>query len=96
MYIRVTRFEDKPDKIKEAQALAEELLPEIKKIPGLKEFINAQRDDGKGVTIAVYASKHDADAAAPKAQAFWRQFTEMWASAPVSEEYEVRIREVMC
>ena len=64
-------------------------------IPGLKEFINAQSDDGKGITIAVYASKTEAEAALPKARGFWGQFADMWASPPVSEEYEVRIHEVV-
>ena len=68
MYIRVTRFEDKVDKIDEAQALAWRLIPEIRQISGLKEFINAQRDDGSGITIAVYAGQADAEAALPKAK----------------------------
>lgn len=95
MYIRVTRFEDKAENIKEARALAQKLVPEIKQIPGLKEFINAQHDDGKGITIAVYASQADAEAALPKANELWSRFADMWASPPVTEEYEVRIHEVI-
>ncbi len=95
MYIRVTRFEDKVDKIDEARALAWRLIPEIRQISGLKEFINAQRDDGSGVTIAVYASQADAEAAGPKAKELWSRFSNVWASPPVTEEYEVRIHEVI-
>ncbi len=95
MYIRVTRFEDKVDKIDEARALAWRLIPEIRQISGLKEFINAQRDDGSGVTIAVYASQADAEAAGLKAKELWSRFSNVWASPPVTEEYEVRIHEVI-
>ena len=95
MYIRVTRFEDKVDKIDEAQALAWRLIPEIRQISGLKEFINAQRDDGSGITIAVYAGQADAEAALPKAKELWSRFSDVWASPPVTEEYEVLIHEVI-
>ncbi len=95
MYVRVTRFANKPDKIDEAQALAQKLLPDIKSIPGLKVFINAQRDDGKGVTIALYSSKEAADAAHPKAKDLWSRFGDLWLTPPDSEDYKVRMLEVI-
>ncbi len=95
MYVRVTRFENKPEKIEDARALSQRLVPEIRQIPGLKEFINAEHGDGKGITIALYGSKAEADAALPRAKQFWGQFKDMWASPPVTEEYEVGIYEVI-
>jgi len=38
MHARITRYELKPDKLAEAQAVIDEIRPQIMRIPGLKEY----------------------------------------------------------
>jgi hypothetical protein len=94
MYARVTTYTCKPDNVDEGIGVAEGLLPQIKALPGLKEFICTGRfDDGKCVVVALYDSKANAEAADEKVRELWRHFEHVLASAPEPEAYTVFIHE---
>ena len=95
MHARITRVQVAVDKIEEARGRIADLLPEIKSIPGLKEFINVIKDDGGSVVIALYNSKADLDAASPRVQKIWGGLADLFSSAPEAEEYEVENREII-
>ncbi len=95
MHARITRFQVAAGKIEETRARVKDLLPEIKSVPGLKEFVNVLRDDGGGVVIALYNSKADLDASTPRVKEIWGGLAELLATAPEAEEYEVENREII-
>ena len=95
MHARITRVQVAVDKIEEARAKVAGLLPEIRSIPGLKEFINVVNDDGGGVTIALYNSKEELEAATPRVSEILSGLAGLFTSAPTSEAYEVDTHEVI-
>ena len=95
MHARITRVQIAAGKIEEARARVKDLLPEIKSVPGLKEFVNVLRDDGGGVVIALYNSKADLDASTPRVKEIWGGLADLLSAAPDSEEYEVENRELI-
>ncbi len=95
MHARITRVQVAVDKIEEARARVAGLVPEIRSIPGLKEFINVIRDDGGGVVIALYNSKEELDAATPRVSEIMSGMAGLFSSPPTSEAYEVDSHEII-
>jgi quinol monooxygenase YgiN len=87
MYARVTHYEVRPDKVKEAQGLFREAHAIVRKVPGLKSFTNVMREDGKGLILALYENKAAAGAAAPQVREYWMRFTAVLAAPPMLEDY---------
>lgn len=90
MHARITRFELKADRLVEANAVIEQIRPQILQIPGLKEYISFRSYDGtKGTTITIYESKAHAEASMQKALQIWLKLAEFLAATPESEGYEL-------
>lgn len=90
MYARVSRYQMKSGSFEEAQRMVESMRPQIKAIPGIRDWLNVGRaDDGKGVVIALYDSKEAAEAALEAAGTIWAQFADHLAEQPEIEGYDV-------
>ena len=87
MYARVTHYEVRPEKIKEAHDLFQEAQAIVRKASGLKSFTNVMREDGKGLILALYENKAAAGAAAPLVREYWMRFTSVLAAPPMLEDY---------
>jgi len=92
MYAKATRYAIKPGMIEEAQELSRHLLPAAAIIPGLKELLNLQRDDGKGILIEIYENADEAARAEPAVRHVWDQFRHLYSEATISDGYDVRGR----
>lgn len=91
MYARITTFRCKPDKMKDAIALAEEMKSEIMGIPGLKHWFDTGNDDGSCAVVAIYESREAAEAASATAKEIFGRFAECLDSEPQPQGYEVLV-----
>ena len=90
MHARITRYELKPDRLEEANAIIEQIRPQILQIPGLKEYLSFRSFDGtRGTAITIYESRAHAEASMQKALQLWVKLTEFLVSTPESEGYEL-------
>jgi quinol monooxygenase YgiN len=88
MYVRVTSFKVDPARLQELSAKVAEMAPRAKALPGIIDVYAAWRADGQGAVVAVYNSKADADAAAPKIQAIWGTLASLLQGAPATDAYD--------
>jgi hypothetical protein len=88
MYARVTTMTVDPARLGEFPAKLKELGPASKAIPGIVDVYFAWRGDGRAAVTAIYASKADADAAAPKIQAIWGALAPLLKGPPSAEAYD--------
>ena len=94
MHARVTTYSCKEGTVEEGISVANSLVPQIRAIPGLKEFLCVGRmDDGKCVIVAIYDSEQNAEAAKPIVEKLWGSFDHVLASGPDPEEYSVFIHQ---
>jgi quinol monooxygenase YgiN len=65
MFVRLVRFTLSPGKQQVAKAIADDLIPDIKKQPGcISAVCFGGRDDGAGGLCVIWDSQEHADAAA--------------------------------
>ena len=88
MYVRVTAFKVDPSRLPELSAKVDEMRPLAKALPGMIDAYAAWRGDGQGVVVAVYQSKHAADAAVARIQAIWGSLAGLVNGAPRTDAYE--------
>ncbi len=93
MFARITKYKMNPDRMDEATALVEQLLPEIMAMPGVLNFINVANDDGSGYVISVNESQEASDTNAEKVQAIWAKFADFLTEPPTAEGYNVLYNE---
>ena len=92
MYARVSTYKMKVEAFDEAQAMIQEIGPQIAALPGLRDFKNVGRgSDGSGVVIAIYDDQAAAEAAAAAAGEIWAQFANHLVSPPEIEGYDMVI-----
>ncbi len=90
MYARVSRYRMKSDSFDEAWQMVEAMRPQIKALPGLRDWLNLGRaEDGTGVVIALYDDRAAAEAALPSALEIWARFSDHLADDPETEGYDV-------
>jgi hypothetical protein len=89
MYARVTSFKVVGSRLGEVPAKLKEMASAAKALPGIVDVYVAWRADGRGVVTAVYNSKGDADAAAPKIQSLWAALGSLLEGAPSTEAYDM-------
>lgn len=77
MHARVTHYRAKADRLEEAIAARDEMLPEIERIQGLIRYISLWNEDGTGAVIAVYESAAAAEASAAIAKDMWSRFADL-------------------
>ena len=88
MYARITRYKCDPARLEEMTGKIDEVKAQVKQVPGLVTIYSAWRDDGDGVTVAVYESQADAEAAMPTVQAVWAGLSSLLIEPPSAEAYE--------
>lgn len=88
MFARITHYTFNTDKTDEMVARMEEIKPRVKAVAGAKSVQTCWRDDGTGVTIAIYESQAAADAAVPQVQKIWGELAEFLTSPPKMEGYQ--------
>ncbi|MDP9236670.1 MAG: hypothetical protein M3P30_04590 [Chloroflexota bacterium] len=92
MYARLVRFSLGPGKRAVAQALADDLAPQIAAMPGCKGVtVFADDSDGESGLFVLWASQADANAAAPQIRP---KLDEMLA-AHVQGSPDIRLFEVL-
>jgi quinol monooxygenase YgiN len=97
MYGRVTTFQVQPEKMDEANQIANDsIIPAIRQQAGLKSFIALQdRSSGKSMLVSVFET--EADAKSGLSGGFVQQqvakIAPMLAGTPTTEFYEVFIQE---
>ena len=93
MYARITKYRMKPESLNDATALVEELMPEIKALPGVLQFINVCNDDGNGYIVSIVDSQANSDANQERVRAIWSRFADYLAEMPTPEGYNVLFNE---
>ena len=92
MYARVSTYQMKVETFGEAQAMIEEIKPQIAALPGLRDFKNVGRgSDGTGVVFAIYDDQAAAEAAAVAAKEIWAKFADHLVGPPETEGYDMVI-----
>jgi quinol monooxygenase YgiN len=93
MFARVTKYRMKPECLDDATALTEKLMPKIKALPGLLQFINVCNDDGNGYIVSIVDNQENSNANQEHVQAIWAEFADYLAEAPTPEGYNVLFNE---
>lgn len=88
MYARVTTYQCDPARLDEMGDRIEELKAQVKAVAGLVAVYTAWRDDGNGVTTAIYESQAAAEAAVPQVQAIWADLADFLTGPPNAEGYD--------
>ena len=92
MYARVSRYKMKVETFDEAQAMIQEIGPQIAALPGLRDFKNVGRgSDGSGVVFAIYDDQAAAEAATAAAGEIWAKFADHLVGPPETEGYDMVI-----
>ncbi len=82
MYVSLIRFRVKPGKMAEIQQRAEEMLPEIRKVRGLKQIIAIDTGANTGLAVAVYESREAQEAAGPMAEELLSRLSDLYEVPP--------------
>ncbi len=93
MYASIVEIQAKPGKTEDLVAAVKAVLPELGQITGLKQFITLDMGNDKGLSIAVYESQADREAATPKVQEILGRWADLYAATPNRQGAEVRINE---
>jgi len=92
MYARVTTWKVDPDRRAEVEALVNSgILSKVEALPGLKTAISAMRDDGTGITTAVYDSEASANAVTDQIAEIWSALGEYLTAPPSVSGYTVML-----
>ena len=89
MYARVTRYKMKADKVADAEALIEQMKPQIMALPGMKRFVNVRNADGSGYVLSFVESEEISNQNAAAVQAIWGHFKDHLEAMPTPEGYDV-------
>ena len=82
MYARITHFHVYESKLDELERRLTGLCAKLQTIHGLVDAYSAWRDDGQGISIALYDNEGHADKAALEVQSMWASFDDL-LSAPI-------------
>lgn len=88
MFSRITHYQFDTSRTDEVVAKMGELKQLIQAIPGIKVCLSSWKEDGNGVTVAVYEDQAAAEAAQESVTAVWSTMAEFLTSPPSAEEYE--------
>ena len=84
MFARVTTYRCDPAHLDDMADKLDQVKVRVAEISGLIDVYSAWREDGEGVTMAIYETQADAAAAAPHVQAIWDSLAGLLTSAPNS------------
>jgi len=88
MYARVSKYQFDPAQTDAIVASMDGLKQKIQLISGLNTCITSWKEDGSGVTIAIYESQEAAEAAADQIMEIWSAIGQYLTAAPVTEVYD--------
>ena len=66
MFASVIEVQLKPGTFDEAMGIVRAALPELRKVPGLKQLISIDKGNDQSIVIAIYESQAAQEAATPK------------------------------
>ena len=88
MFARVTRYHFEPARLDEFVGKLDGIKAQVAEISGLVDAYSAWREDGHGVTVAIYESQAEAAAAIPHVQAIWSGLAGLLTSEPEPEYFD--------
>ena len=88
MFARVTRYQFDPARLEEFTGMLEDVRVQVAEISGLVDVYTAWREDGHGVTVALYESQADAAAAMPHVQTIWAGLAGLLTSEPEPDYFD--------
>ena len=88
MYARVISFRCDPARLDEVSARLDEIRISAKTVAGLTTVYSVWRADGNGVTMALYESQADAEAAESQIQSVWSKVADLLVEQPKVETYD--------
>ena len=88
MYTRVSNYQFDPSQTDAIVASMDDLKQKIQSISGLNTCITSWKENGSGVTIAVYDNQEAAEAAADQIMDIWSAIGQYLTAPPVTEVYE--------
>ena len=94
MYASVIELQFQPGKTEEALEMTQGLIPELRQIDGLMQFLVVDRGNDRSLVIAVYESQAKREAATSSAQAILGRMAGLLAAAPNREGCEVSVNEL--
>lgn len=89
MFMRVTKYRMKPDRIADATAKLETMKDKIMAMPGVVRWVNSVNEDGAGCVVALVESREISEGNANAVAEAWSHFTEYLESPPEAEGYDV-------
>ena len=93
MFASVIEVQLKSGTLDEAVDITRAALPEMREIPGLRQFISIDKGNDQGVIVAIYESQAAQEAATPKAQEILGRIAGLAAAPPQRLGCEVTINE---
>lgn len=93
MFASVIEVQLKSGTLDEVNGITRAALPELREIPGLKQFLSIDKGNDQGLVVAIYESQAAQEAAAPKAQEILGRIAGHAAAPPVRLGCEVNISE---
>ena len=87
MFAKITTYRCDPERLDEMAGKLDQVKARVAEISGLIDVYTAWREDGDGITVAIYESQADAAAAMPHVQAVWDSLAGFLTSAPSAEFY---------
>tara|TARA_B100000315_G_scaffold252191_2_gene288443 strand:+ start:15 stop:302 length:288 start_codon:yes stop_codon:yes gene_type:complete len=82
MYTSIIEIQFQPGKMDEATKMAKGMTPELGQIDGCRQFIVIDQGEDSCLVLALYDSKAQQEAAAPKAQELLGRVGVLAAAAP--------------
>ncbi len=94
MYASIVETQAKPGKTEELVAAVKAALPKLGQVAGIKQLITLDMGDDKGLSVVVYESEADREAAQPIAQEILGRWADLYAAMPNRQGAEVLINEL--
>ena len=88
MFARVTRYQFDPARLEEFTGKLDEVKAQVTEIAGLVDVYTAWREDGHGITVALYESQADAAAAMPHVQTIWAGLAALLTGEPEADYFD--------
>ncbi len=93
MYASIVEIQAKPGKTEDLVAAVKAALPELGQVAGIKQLITLDMGNDKGLSVVVYESQADREAAQPIAQEILGRWAHLYAAMPNRQGAEVLINE---
>ncbi len=93
MFTSVIEFQILPGKMEEAIEFAGSLGSELEQIDGLKQFITIDRGNDRALSLVIYESQAQWEAAGPRAQEILGRMAGLVAAPPNREGCEVPVNQ---